>query len=199
VSTRLGVSTTPVREAFALLQAEGFVRLDPYKGAIVLRPSAQEVSELYEIRQALEGLAIELAARNMADEELLELQHIVDRMRKTDDNERWLALNHEFHKRIYEASGRARLCMLIGNLRDASSSYLHMFLSNADKSRADDEHQEILNACRARDSRRACEILARHLRYTLDVVLHFLNASAETAKAESELATAPHTDATQVG
>ena len=58
VAARFGVSTTPVREAFALLQAQGLVRIDPHRGAIVFLPTAKDAQELYEIRIALETLAI---------------------------------------------------------------------------------------------------------------------------------------------
>jgi DNA-binding GntR family transcriptional regulator len=112
VSVRLGVSTTPVREAFALLQAGGFVTVDPYKGAIVFRPSIREVRELYEIRVVLEALAIEHAITNLTGGDLLKLQQIIDRMRDTNDDEQWLALNHDFHQGIYNKSERPRLCSL---------------------------------------------------------------------------------------
>src|SRR5688572_20697813 len=58
VARRLGVSTTPVREAFALLQADGLVRIDRYRGAVVFRPTAEELRDAYEIREALELLAV---------------------------------------------------------------------------------------------------------------------------------------------
>lgn len=180
VSDRLGVSTTPVREAFTILRAQGFVTLDPYKGVVVFSPSTREVSELYEIRRALEVLAVELAIPNLTDEELRELQRTVDEMRATDDNERWLELNGDFHGRLYESADRPRLSALIDGLREASNSYLHMFISNTDRSRADDEHQTILDACKEGDSARASEALTMHLRHTLEVVRGFLDALDNT-------------------
>jgi DNA-binding GntR family transcriptional regulator len=69
----------------------------------------------------------------MANKDLLNLQRTVDQMRATDDNERWLELNDEFPRRIYESSDRPSLCALIGNLRDASSTYLYMFISTANR------------------------------------------------------------------
>src|ERR687895_152976 len=84
VATRFGVSTTPVREAFALLQAEGLVRIDPHKGAIVFHPTADDARELYEIRVALETLAIGRALRNLGPEEIQELQSILEEMRRVE-------------------------------------------------------------------------------------------------------------------
>src|SRR4030088_2067598 len=57
IAERFGVSTTPVREAFAMLQADGLVRLDSHRGAVVFQPTAQELLELFEIRELLEGFA----------------------------------------------------------------------------------------------------------------------------------------------
>lgn len=174
VSSRLGVSTTPVREAFTILQAQGFVTLDPYKGAVVFGPSTQEVNELYKIREVLEALAIESTIPNLTDKDLRALQRTIDEMRATDDGGRWLELNDEFHRRLYASSDLPRLSALIGSLRDASSAYLHMFVSNADRNRADNEHQQLLEACKERDTAQAREVLTTHLKQTLEVVKRFL-------------------------
>src|ERR671916_2913622 len=74
VAERFGVSTTPVREAFALLQAQGLVRVDPHKGAIVFHPTAEDLRHLYEIREALEVLAIEKSMQNLSQDQLAKLQ-----------------------------------------------------------------------------------------------------------------------------
>ena len=62
IARRLGVSTTPVREALAALQREGLVRLHPQRGAVVFLPSVDDLREHYEIRIALEELAVGKAA-----------------------------------------------------------------------------------------------------------------------------------------
>ena len=64
LARRFDVSTTPVREAFGILQHEGLVRLHPQRGATVFVPSVEELQEHYEIRAALEALAAEKAALN---------------------------------------------------------------------------------------------------------------------------------------
>ena len=83
LAERFGVSTTPVREAFAELAREGIVRLDAHRGATVFQPSLDELIEIYEIRGALEPLATELAAARATDEELAELEAIHLKMRRT--------------------------------------------------------------------------------------------------------------------
>jgi DNA-binding GntR family transcriptional regulator len=66
VARRFGVSTTPVREAFAQLQAEGLVRIDPHRGAVVFRPTTDDLVEFYEIREVLESLAVVRAIPRLA-------------------------------------------------------------------------------------------------------------------------------------
>src|SRR5918992_4459068 len=97
VARRFGVSTTPVREAFAQLQAEGLVRIDPHRGAVVFHPSVDDVLEFYEIREALESLAVTHAIPNLRRDVGRELGALIERMRRTEAARRWLTLNDEFH------------------------------------------------------------------------------------------------------
>ena len=130
VAERFGVSTTPVREAFAQLQAEGLVRIDPHRGAVVFHPTAEDLLEYYEIREALEMLAVSHAAQRMTQDIADELSDLIERMRRTTHPRRWLQMNDEFHLKLYEAAGRPRLSALIANLRDASNPYIYMFVAN---------------------------------------------------------------------
>jgi DNA-binding GntR family transcriptional regulator len=175
VAQRFAVSTTPVREAFASLQAQGLVRVDPHKGAIVFHPTTEDLMHLYEIREALESLAVRKALENLSPQRIDELQRLINKMRKAKDNQQWLRLNNEFHHRLYEASGSRRLTETIDNLRDNASSYIHMLLSHADgHTRPDDEHQDILDACRIGDVERAEKAVRAHMRNTVGGVVEFI-------------------------
>ena len=185
LAARFGVSTTPVREAFALLQAEGLVRIDPHRGAVVFLPSVQDVREYYEIREALEGLAITLALDRIDDSMLDELQDLVSSMRQERDEEQWAAMNQEFHRRIYSAAERPRLVSMIENLRDASRAYIQMYVAHqAPGERSDADHQRILDACRARDPGRARAAVSYHMRHTADELANLIE-HPETAPTEA--------------
>jgi DNA-binding GntR family transcriptional regulator len=165
VAQRFGVSTTPVREAFAQLQAEGLVRIDPHRGAVVFHPSVEDVLEFYEIREALESLAVSHAIPRMTPDAARDLDALIDRMRRTEDARKWLRWNDQFHLRLYESADRPRLSALIDNLRDASAPYIHMFVASRPLSqRANEEHQEILNACVRGDATAARRAIRAHLR-----------------------------------
>jgi DNA-binding GntR family transcriptional regulator len=177
VAQRFGVSTTPVREAFAQLQAEGLVRIDPHRGAVVFHPSVDDVLEFYEIREALESLALTHAIPNLRADVARELEGLIERMRKTEDARKWLKLNDQFHLRLYGAAGRPRLSNLIETLRDASAPYIHMFVASRPPSeRANEEHHEILDACMRGDAAGARRAIRDHLRSASRDLAAFLAA-----------------------
>src|SRR5579863_514155 len=85
IAQRFGVSTTPVREAFGLLQSDGLVQIDTHRGVTVFLPTIQDLIEHYEIRMALEMLAAEKAAEHFQAQDAPPLVAILDEMRDTSD------------------------------------------------------------------------------------------------------------------
>ncbi|MGH2699758.1 MAG: GntR family transcriptional regulator [Actinomycetota bacterium] len=183
VAARFGVSTTPVREAFALLQADGLVRIDAHRGAVVSSPSADDVRESYQIREVLETLAISFAVHNFSLESLTELQRIIAEMRQTKDTERWIELNNKFHLRTYEPAAKPQLLTMIESLRESSAVYIHLYVSlEFPEPAVDDEHQAILDACKKGDARAAKAAVRSHLRHTANSVINFIEKSAGSKK-----------------
>jgi DNA-binding GntR family transcriptional regulator len=185
IAQRFGVSTTPVREAFAQLQAEGLVRIDPHRGAVVFHPTAEDLIEFYEIREVLESLAVARAIPNLQRDVVKDLGAMIERMRRTDDPRRWLKLNDEFHLRLYASARMPRLLALIENLRDASTPYIYMFVAARPPSeRANEEHQAILDACVAGDAAAAERAIRMHLDSAAQDLSAFLGGDGHTAPAE---------------
>jgi DNA-binding GntR family transcriptional regulator len=172
IARRLGVSTTPVREALAALQREGLVQLHPQRGAVVFLPSVDDLREHYEIRIALEELAVAKAAEQFEPEWVEPLETLLQEMRTGPPAERYLVLNQQFHSDLYARSGRERLVEMIAGLRDASSAYLNILRATRDfpVEQLDAEHHEILSACVARDPARASKAVRDHLTRTVDRV-----------------------------
>lgn len=188
VAQRLGVSTTPVREAFQLLQAQGLVRMDPHRGAVVFHPTAKDVREAYEIREVLECLAIEKAMPNVTPELETELEALLELMEGADEDE-WLGLNRRFHGIQYEASGRERLCSVLRDITDASNGYMHLVIYDRRQSgKSQREHRQIVDAIKARDVESAQRAIVHHLHQTVEHVMTFLerpeeaNYGAQTAR-----------------
>jgi DNA-binding GntR family transcriptional regulator len=178
LSRRFGVSTTPVREALAMLQQEGLVRLHPQRGAVVFLPTIADLYEHYEIRGALEALAAAAAASEFRAEWAPPLEALLAEMRDGPPAARYIALNQRFHTELYEHSARRQLVEMITRLRDASSAYLHIYRAAADfpVARLDAEHRAILAACIARDPDAAAQATREHLRATVEHVAARLSA-----------------------
>lgn len=187
LATQFQVSTTPVREAFALLSREGLVKLDAHRSVVVYRPSADDVRENYEIRAALESLAASLAATRITDRELDELQRLLIEMDEkilTDVHHHTTVLNPRFHALICRAAARPRLAAMIDTLRDAARMY-HVTFGEISPSAqyADDvcrEHREIVDALRAGSSARAAAAVHHHVLHNLEQTLSALGEAATT-------------------
>ena len=178
IARRLGVSTTPVREALAMLQREGLVRLHPQRGAVVFIPTVDDLREHYEIRAALEAVAAARTAELFQPDWSPPLEALLDEMRTGPPAARYLELNQRFHTTLYEHSGRRKLVDMIASLRDASSAYLHIYRAAADfpVERLDLEHRAMLAACVARDAEAAAEATRLHLERTVEHVAGRLEA-----------------------
>lgn len=167
IAKKIGVSTTPVREAFMRLAREGLISQDAHRGVMVFLPSLDELDENYEIRIALEELATRLAAKELTDEDLSALGELVAEMRETEDPRHYLELNHAFHTRIYAAAGRPRLAELIENLRDAAAAYIALLEHEDDPAYAEQvqrEHERIAAALQERRAPAAAKAMSEHLR-----------------------------------
>src|SRR5665213_4164869 len=78
LTTALGVSRTPIREALSLLEHEGFIRTVPRRGIYIIRKSKREIIELIEVWAALESMAARLATLRASDAEIAKLRHLFD-------------------------------------------------------------------------------------------------------------------------
>ncbi|HET7449829.1 MAG TPA: GntR family transcriptional regulator [Gaiellaceae bacterium] len=179
LATRFGVSTTPVREALSALQAEGLVTVDPHRGAVVVQPTPDDVRESFAIREVLETLALESAIPVISEAQLDQLQSYIAEMQGVSTYDEWALLNETFHRELYEASRRRRLCDLIESLRVSSQHFIHLALSGrVPGPEVDAEHQAILDACRSRNIQAARAALHRHIEHTGQRTLEHLSAPA---------------------
>ncbi|MFE2040510.1 GntR family transcriptional regulator [Streptomyces sp. NPDC059477] len=107
IAAQLGVSRVPVREAMRGLESEGFVRTVPRRGAVVVELSAQDIEELFDVREALEVLACRQAATRATKADLRRVRSHLTRARKALDAGDHVALGHAneaFHDEILKLS-----------------------------------------------------------------------------------------------
>lgn len=121
LSSSMGISRTPVREAFRRLENEGFVRIIPRKGAVVSGIDPVEVGSLYEIKSTLEGLAARLACPRMGRKDITRLERINQELKELmegQDVEAFYRAHTKFHEVFVGLCGNPRLVQMISNLND---------------------------------------------------------------------------------
>jgi DNA-binding GntR family transcriptional regulator len=180
LAEEMGVSRTPVREAIRRLELEGFVVMVPRKGAYVAGLSVNDVESVYEIRSALETLAVRLAAQRMEEDDFDQLNDLEKQMEQTwqeGNNENWVLLDARFHELLYKFSRNDRLVQMMGNIMEQLSRYRIISLANADvRHNSLLEHQELIDALRRRDSEAAEKAAAKHIENTKLSLIDMLQA-----------------------
>lgn len=173
LAAQLAVSTTPVREALRDLTIEGLVKFHPHTGAVVRELDLDEVIEMYEIRKALEPLALRRAAERITPGDLAE----ADALLKAMDNEKnaaaWIELNSRFHGVFERAAGAPFLQSVVKSVQDVAAIYVahSLQLSPSRLAAGNREHRAILHALRRKDVETAQSLLVKHLDSTVQSIL----------------------------
>ena len=116
-----GVSRTPIHEALVRLEKDRLVVLQPSRGAFVRGMTMDDVRELYQIREALEGLTARLAAESMTPGQVAELERNVETMQACDPAatpEEFYGTAREFHWILFHGVANQRTCEIMANVRD---------------------------------------------------------------------------------
>lgn len=179
-----GVSRIPVREALFQLEAEGFVRIVPHKGAIVSELSLDEVNDVFDLRALLEPRMLAESAPRFEEADFAALDAIQGRFEKAiaaGDVGQWGAINAEFHMALYTKARQPRTQSIVSALLQTSDRYTRVQLSNTTAMGiAEQEHAELVRLCRAGRFDEACDFLVRHISSVRSDLLRVL-ARANTA------------------
>lgn len=162
----LGVSRTPIREALRRLEQERLIQ-ESGKGSVVLGITVEDLIDIMEIRQRVEGLAAYYATLNMTQEDLEKLRSISelqDFYFSKRDLERLRLMDDQFHNMIYELSGRSVLRDALQPLHRKTQRYRKQNIS--DDTRLESsirEHKEIFDAMKSKDAKKAEELVTKHI------------------------------------
>jgi len=161
-----GISRTPVREAMAQLEREGFVRSVPRRGVYVVRKTKREVIEMITAWAALESMAARLITETATDRDIAGLRRMFATFEGDKPHARldeYSEVNIAFHQEIIRLSGNQVLITLAENL------FTHMRMIRGQTIGEDDradrsihDHMNIITALEARDTRRAEELVRQH-------------------------------------
>lgn len=176
VAAELGVSRTPVHEAFLRLAAEDLLDLLPRRGAVVVPIPPREATDLLEMRLALEGSAVRRLCRTEASAQAAaaELARLIDQQRgAATDLVRFAELDDAFHRHIVDAAGNCIAQRFYGSLGDRQRRMMADAVQ-ADRTLVDRliaEHAELAHAIGTRDGTTFDARLLAHLESTYEVVL----------------------------
>lgn len=162
IAARLGVSPTPVREALGVLALEGLVEWDAYRGVSVARDlrGTLTLADLYELRGAIEALAVRLGAQSLDPLIIRDLEEAERSAREADkrgDAHRWRLANSRFHSGLVALAKSDLLSQLMGILLRAS-----MLFPRTQRLRVHREHHAILAALKNGHSAEAVRLVAAH-------------------------------------
>ena len=180
LSTELGVSRMPVREALRVLAAEGIVTIEPRRGATVATYSAEQVRELVEVRATLEALNAKLAAKRHDPDHIRKLEKILAAGSKNSEKTELAKLNEDnntFHEALAEGAANATLREMVRSLRERTA----VIFAPHSRKRAKqnwEEHAAILRAVVAGDAELASLLAARHVYSAAEPVLEQHEAEA---------------------
>jgi DNA-binding GntR family transcriptional regulator len=179
----LHMSPTPVREALSMLEKEHLIEREPQKGFRVSTLNTQGVEDLYDLRIALEVLAVRQAARRMSASDRNRIARLlaeVGRRMHDGDKRRILQLEQDFHVIILEASGNKPLAELGRAILDRIWIIQNINLLTTDHLKdAHPQHMDVFAALNEGDARRAALLMERHLRFAKHFVLSRLKAEGD--------------------
>ncbi len=167
LAKELGISRTPVREALLELSVQGLVTFLPRKGVIVNQFKNKDINEIFEVRRAIEGRAVEKLASLSPPPDLGDIEKTLYKQRKSGDKGDFISFldaDRDYHVILSKLTGNSRIVAISETLRNM----IHLMGTRALmlSGRAEEvinEHELIVKAIRSRESRKARESMNDHL------------------------------------
>jgi DNA-binding GntR family transcriptional regulator len=173
LTSALGVSRTPIREALSLLEQEGFIRTVPRRGIYIIRKSKREMIEMIQIWAALESMAARLATLHASDADIAKLRHLFDEFQNSPPSEHlceYSDANIAFHTAVIALGGSQTIIDATRNLLMHVRAIRRATITQNDRaSRSIVDHLKIIEALERRDTESAERLTRQH---TLDLAAH---------------------------
>ena len=167
IGEELGVSRTPVREAFRQLELEGLIQIVPNKGAYVTGITAKDVKDIYMIRSSLEGMCARLATEYITPEQLEEIEenvYLASYHASKGHMEQMAVLDNRFHHILYEACDSKMLQNLLQDFHQYVIRIRRKTLSTRERGIAsNEEHRRIMEAIKDKNPDEAEKLATRHM------------------------------------
>jgi DNA-binding GntR family transcriptional regulator len=188
-----GVSRTPMREAFRMLQEEGLIHAEPDRRAVVIGLDLADLDAMYGARLVLEALAVRMTVPVTSPEALAALEDALTQMHELraerQTSAAWNQAHDEFH-RLATAGATVQVLRLLGTLRERTHRYLLLAQTSDTVSweTAQRRHQAILDAFKRKDAETASAAMAEHLASTAFRVVTSADPGRDLPTVESAVA-----------
>ena len=163
---QLGVSRTPIREALRRLEQERLIK-DSGKGSVVLGITLEDLMDIMDIRQSIEGLAAYYATKNITASELADLRRISelqDFYYEKNDMEHLRLMDDQFHDSIYRLCKRSVICDTLRPLHRKTQRYRRLCMDDDQRLASSiEEHKNILSAIASGDADLAAQLTTAHI------------------------------------
>lgn|GEM_PF-323004 len=176
IAQQLGMSQTPVREAIRVLQAEGLLHHEPYHSVSVIRYSAKDIHDIFQLRADLEAQATSIAVSRLTSATFDQLDALQMEMRhaaRRGDLERLNRLNTKWHLLIYSAADNRVLLEVVQHLWKKFMSEVN-WIQPDHAERSLEQHDLLLAALRERNSELAVELLRAHIQHGEQAAIQFI-------------------------
>lgn len=183
LANMLGVSRTPIREAIRKLELEGLVTMIPRRGAEVAQITEKSMSDVLEVRRAMDALCAELACERITEEDLERLKEACGQFEQatgTKDVKKIAQADVELHDIILQATGNSRLIQLVNNLSEQMYRYRFEYIKDISQhERLVEEHRMIYESLVNRDRERAAEAARTHIDNQRKAIIHQIRLDRE--------------------
>ena len=178
LAEELGVSRTPIRDAFRTLSSEGLLELSANKGAMVAPVTSEDIVELYTIRETLEALVARLAAGRVGPGDPERIHAVLELMRQSVAEERWRDLHNldlDFHRVIRRMAGNRYIDRSLSQVENAVRRFRDTtYLVPGRAEVSFQEHVDLGEAIIARDAARAEQLAGAHMRKVAELRMRML-------------------------
>ena len=160
------ISRTPVREALKILEGEGWVKIIPWKGAIVNQITQKEIDEIFQIRLIIEPAIIELLQNKIDYKKRAYLDKLYENQKKTKTKKEFILADREFHMTFAEWTENLQLIEMVKGLNDRIYMVGHKAINSKDSKREEEsleEHYKIIQALKNNDIMLAKNFMIAHV------------------------------------
>lgn len=189
LAEELGISRTPVREAIQMLESEGWVKTEPWKGTYVLDITEQDIEEVFQLRMSLETLVIELIIQKIDQKEINRLDEFVKQQVdycKEYRADEFIRTDRDFHMYLADLTGNRRLIQILNNLSDMMRRLGIKAIKTQERYKETiEEHKNIVKGLKEKNLLKAKEAMMHHVLKTKEnVYKHWKDAKNNVEKEE---------------